>query len=39
MIEWENEEVMVESLSVVAKDDPTMCAIYAHDNNLPELEG
>jgi Reverse transcriptase (RNA-dependent DNA polymerase) len=29
----------VEPLSVIARDDPIMCAIYARDNNLLELEG
>jgi hypothetical protein len=28
-----------EPLSVIAKDDPITCAIYACDNNLLELEG
>jgi hypothetical protein len=40
MIEWENGEVTAEPLSVIVKDDPIMCAIYAcADNNLLELEG
>jgi hypothetical protein len=39
MIEWENGEITTEPLSVIAKDDPITCAIYAHDNNLLELEG
>jgi hypothetical protein len=39
MIEWENGEVTAEPLSVIAKDDPITCAIYARDNNLLDLEG
>jgi hypothetical protein len=39
MIEWENGKVTAEPLSVIAKDDPFTCAIYARDNNLLELEG
>jgi hypothetical protein len=39
MIEWENGEITTEPLSVVAKDDPITCAIYARNNNLLELEG
>jgi hypothetical protein len=39
MIEWENGEVTSEPLSAIAVDDPMMCAIYAKDNNLLELDG
>jgi hypothetical protein len=39
MIEWENGGIAAEPLSVIAKDDPITCAIYAWDNNLLELEG
>jgi hypothetical protein len=39
MIEWENGEVTSEPLSIIAKDDPVTCAIYARENNLLELEG
>ena len=39
MIEWENGEITMEPLSIIAKDDPVTCAIYARDNNLLELDG
>jgi hypothetical protein len=39
MIEWENGEITSEPLSIIAKDDPVTCAIYARDNDLLELEG
>jgi hypothetical protein len=39
MIEWENGEVTAEPLSIIAKDDPITCAIYARDNNLLDQEG
>ena len=39
MIEWENGEVTAEPLSIIAKDDPVTCAIYARDNNLLDQEG
>ena len=38
-MEWENGEITPEPLSVIAKDDPVACAIYARDNNLLELDG
>ena len=39
MIEWENGEITSEPLSIIAKDDPVICAIYARDNDLLELDG
>jgi hypothetical protein len=39
MIEWENGEITLEPLSIIAKDDPVTCAIYAQDNDLLELLG
>lgn len=39
MIEWENGEVTSAPLSIIAKDDPIMCMIYAQDNNLLDLGG
>jgi hypothetical protein len=39
MIEWKNGEITAEPLSVIVKDDPITCAVYARDNNLLQLEG
>ena len=39
MVEWETGEITTEPLSLVAKDDPVTCAIYARDNNLLDIEG
>ena len=39
MIEWENGEITTEPLSIIAKNDPVTCAIYARDNDLLELDG
>eukprot|EP00977_Amphora_coffeiformis_P007477 scaffold1638_cov103-Amphora_coffeaeformis.AAC.2 len=39
MLEWEGGEISSEPLSVIAKDDPVTCAIYAKDNNLLDTEG
>ena len=38
-IEWENGEITIEPLSVIAADDPVSCAIYAKENNLLDLPG
>src|SRR6056300_1655760 len=38
-MEWENGEITPEPLSIIGKDDPVACAIYARDNNLLELDG
>ncbi|MEL7196229.1 MAG: reverse transcriptase domain-containing protein [Bacteroidota bacterium] len=39
MIEWENGEKTSEPLSILAKDDPVTCAIYARENDLLDLDG
>jgi hypothetical protein len=39
MIEWENGEITTEPLSIIAKDNPITCTIYAKDNDLLELDG
>lgn len=39
MLEWENAEITAEPLSVIGKDDPVTCALYARDNDLLELDG
>jgi hypothetical protein len=39
MVEWENGETTMESLQIVAKDNPVTCAIYAKDNGLPDTPG
>ena len=39
MVEWETGEITSEPLSIIAKDDPVTCAIYARDNNLLDIEG
>ena len=38
-IEWENGEITWEPLSILAKDDPVTCAIYAEEHNLLEEDG
>lgn len=38
-MEWENGEITPEPLSIIAKDAPVVCAIYARDNNLLDLPG
>jgi hypothetical protein len=39
LIEWENGEVTNEPLTIIAKDDPVTCAIYAKKAGLLELPG
>jgi hypothetical protein len=39
MIEWENGEVIAESLSTVAADNPITCALYAKENKLLGIDG
>ena len=34
MVEWENEEISSEPLSVIAVDDPVTCALYDYEKNL-----
>ena len=38
-VNWESGETTYEPLSLMAKDDPVTCAIYAKDNNLLHLDG
>ena len=39
MVEWETGEITSEPLAMIAADDPVMCALYACDNDLLELDG
>ena len=39
MLEWEDGQVTQEPLSIIAKDDPVTCAIYAKENGLLEKDG
>jgi hypothetical protein len=39
MVEWENGEIMTESLSVIATNYPIMCAIYAKEYDLLDTKG
>ena len=39
LIEWENGETTMEPLSIIAKDDPVTCAMYAKDNGLLDTPG
>lgn len=39
MIEWENGEKTSEPLSIIAKDDPVTCAIYAREHDLLNMDG
>ena len=38
-MEWETEEITFEPLSVIAADDPVICAAYAKQCDLLALEG
>ena len=38
-VEWETEEITFEPLSIVAPDNPVICAAYAKENDLLALEG
>ena len=38
MVEWENGETTKEPLSIIAKDDPVTCAIYAKEHGLLDTE-
>ena len=38
-VEWETEEITFEPLSVIATDDPIICAAYAKEKNLFNLDG
>ena len=39
LIEWENGETTYEPLSIIGKDDPVTCAIYAKEHGLLNLPG
>jgi hypothetical protein len=39
MVEWENGDITMEPLQIIAKDDPVTCAIYAKDNGLMDTPG
>ena len=39
LVEWENGETSYEPLSFIASDDPLLCAIYAKNNGLLDLDG
>jgi hypothetical protein len=39
MIEWEGREITAVLLSIIAKDDPVTCAIYAKENDVLEYAG
>jgi hypothetical protein len=39
LVEWENGEIMSDSLNIFGKDDPVTCAVYAHERRLLEEEG
>ena len=38
-MEWENGEITSEALSIIAANNPVLCAIYARDNDLLEKLG
>ena len=39
LVEWEIREKTYEPLSILAADDPVICAIYAKENDLLHIEG
>ncbi len=39
MIKWENGEITLEPLTIIAADDPITCTIYAKENGLLNLDG
>ena len=39
MVKWQNGEVTTEPLSIVAKDNPVLCAIYGRDHGLLDSPG
>jgi hypothetical protein len=39
LVKWEDGECTYEPLSIIAKDDPVTCALYAKNNNLLHLPG
>ena len=38
-VEWETGEITFEPLSIIAADDPVICAAHAKENDLLALEG
>ena len=38
-VEWETGEITFEPLSIIAADDPVICAAYGKENNVLALEG
>ena len=39
MAEWESEEVTYEHLTLISKDDPISCAVYAKKHDLLDTTG
>jgi hypothetical protein len=39
MIEWENGQMTLEPLRVIAADDPVSCVLYARENGLLDKPG
>jgi hypothetical protein len=39
LVEWENGEITMEPLSVIAADDPVTCTVYAREKDLLDVEG
>ena len=39
MVEWESREVTYEPLTLISKDDPITCAVYAKKHDLPDTTG
>ena len=39
MVEWESGEVTYESLTLISKDDPITCAVYAKKHDLLDITG
>ena len=39
MVEWESGEVTYEPLTLISKDDPTTCAVYAKKHDLLDITG
>jgi hypothetical protein len=39
LVEWENEEITTEPLSVIAANNPVTCAVYVREHDLFDVEG
>jgi hypothetical protein len=39
LVEWENGEITTEPLSVIAANDPVICAVYAREHDLLDVKG